>query len=92
MDENKAALLRMIDRLLRGEWTVPEFRERYYDFYLEVPSSAFDDEQDCDFFSLVHERLDWADADPDKESRRYGWVTYDEYVDWLRVECRKYAQ
>lgn len=79
-------LLNAIDAFLRGELTFPEFRERYYDYYIDqLPEWALTD-RERDFFSEVQEKLDWVDRNPDYESRRAGWIDYEQFTTWLRVE------
>ena len=87
----KDQLLDMIDRLVSGEWTVPEFETHYYLFYLDqVEVDAIPNDRDADFFDLVHERLDWTDAAPNIESRRDGWIDHAEYREWLAQELARY--
>jgi hypothetical protein len=73
-----------IDALLDESLSVPEFRRRYYDYYVDVlPEWALTDKQ-RQFFGAAQEKLDWVDDDPDAESRRAGWVGYREFIAWLR--------
>ncbi len=66
----KDQLLAMIDRLVSGEWSVPEFEKQYYFFCLiQVPDDALPDDRDFAFFAMVQEKLDWTNAAPDAESR-----------------------
>ena len=84
MTDRAAVLLSFVDRFLPGESEFAEFAQRYYDHCVDtVPGHALSDEQ-RQFFFAVQEKLDWTDADPDDESRRYGWITPREYVRWLR--------
>jgi len=81
----RAELLGMIDRLVKGEWSVDQFRDAYYDFYLEqVPSDELSAEE-LDFFGAVQERLDWTSESPNKDERGYGWMDHQEFIEWLRV-------
>ena len=83
-------LLKMVAHLLDGTWTVSEFRDNYYDFYLEeVPDEAIS-EFDADFFGLIQEKLDWTDENPDPESRKYGWMDEAEFVKWVREHYDDY--
>jgi hypothetical protein len=64
----------MIEKLLREEWSVPEFRTHYYDFYLEkVPDDALS-EADWEFFGALQEKLDRTEEKP--------WLDHDQYVLW----------
>lgn len=83
------SLLAMIRNLLDNEWTLGHFRARYYEFYLDIPDDGLDPYDD-EFFGLVHERLDWTADQPDPLSRSYGWMTPDEYVEWLRQAHHEY--
>ena len=89
--DSKDQLLAMIDRLVGGEWTVPEFETHFYFFYLDqVENDAISNDRDADFFDMVHEKLDWTDAAPDVESRREGWIDHAEYRDWVAQELARY--
>jgi hypothetical protein len=82
----KHILLDMIKKLLSGEWSVEEFEGQYYTFFLEgVPSGSLSDD-DSAFFAAVQERLDWTSRNPTSEERDHGWLTDEEYVQWLRTE------
>jgi hypothetical protein len=84
-DADRAFLLNSIDMLLRNEISVPEFRARYYDYYVdELPEWALSDDEE-EFFGAVHEKLDWVDKTPDAESRKAGWIDHEEFKSWLRI-------
>jgi hypothetical protein len=86
----KKQLLALVDQLLAGELTVPQFRVAYYDFYLdEVPDEALTI-QDSEFFGLVQEMLDWTALAPPEEDRAVGWMSYDEFRDWVAGERLRY--
>jgi hypothetical protein len=90
--KHKHLLLEMINRLLSGEWTVPEFRDNYYNFFLEkIPDDALS-EDDWEFFGAIQEKLDWTDPIPDPESQKDGWLNYGQYVDWVRSTYLDYSQ
>ena len=81
----------MIDRLLAGIWSVEEFQRAYYDFWVEeVPRGILSDDEE-EFFSAVQEKLDWTAPSPTKEEQQYGWITDEEYVDWVRVQRINFA-
>ncbi len=80
----KNTLLKMVIYLLDGTWTVSEFRDNYYDYYLEEVPDEVLSELDADFFGLIQEKLDWTDENPDLESRKYGWMDEPEFVRWAR--------
>lgn len=78
----RTELLGMVARLIDGSWDVPTFEKAYYDFYVSrVPDCALTD-REHEFFGFLQERLDWTDAAPDVESRRYGWQNHVEYRAW----------
>lgn len=82
----KKELMDMIDRLLAGDWTVEQFDRAYYDFELEeVPRESLSEDED-DFFSTVREKLDWTTPSPTEYEREHGWLTHEEFVDWVRLE------
>lgn len=83
MSEYKKTLLSMIEKVISEEWSIPEFRTHYYDYYLEeVPDNHMSD-HDLSFFGAVQEKLDWVDSKPDLESRTAGWIDYDSFLKWL---------
>lgn len=86
------ALMERIERLLRGEWSVPKFRAEYYDFYLEqVPDESLTD-KDAEFFGYVQEKLDWTHENPPPQDRSDGWMNHDEYIEWVREHRQLYSQ
>ena len=80
----KQELTDMIEPLLAGAWTVDEFSHAHYDFWLdEVPRGVLSDD-DEEFFSDVQEKLDWTAPSPTEDEKEHGWLTHEEYVDWVR--------
>lgn len=86
----KKELLALIDQLLAGELTVPQFRDSYYDFYLEEVSDEALTTQDSEFFGLVQEMLDWTTLGPPEEDRAVGWMGHEEFIDWVASERVQY--
>ncbi len=79
----------MITHLIEGNWSVEEFRDKYYGYYLEeVPESALTDAE-VGLFGAIQEKLDWTDPSPDKESRKYGWMDNREFVKWVESMIMK---
>lgn len=86
----KKKLADMIEMLVSGKWSVPQFKSEYYDFYLEkVPDEALS-ESDAIFFGSVQEKLDWTDASPDKESQQFGWLNHKEFIQWVQTQREHY--
>jgi len=79
-------LLRMIHRLVSGEWSVPEFEGAYYEYYLEEVTHDSLSDQEFEFFGTVQEKLDWTDEAPDPESRAYGWIDHEEFRQWVQAQ------
>lgn len=77
-------LLKKIEKLLNGRWTVPEFREEYYEEYLNHSSADYLNEVDTTFFGLIQEKLDWTLEKPSAEDVEDGYISYSQYTDWLR--------
>ena len=81
-------LASLVEDALAGRLTFIEFARRYGDYFVDVlPEDELSDD-DYAFFSQVHEKLDWTSDNVDDESRRYGWVTAGEFLDWLRAAWR----
>lgn len=82
-EEHRAILIKAIDALLGRDISVPVFRRRFYDDYIDVvPESALTDPE-REFFAAVQEKLDWVDEEPDAESRRAGRIGHGEFIAWL---------
>lgn len=85
-----STLLDMVQRLVSGEWSVPQFQEMFYDFYIEdVPGDAMADRDD-EFFGALQEKLEWTDPAPPDEDRLYGWINHAEYVGWAKRMLERY--
>ena len=83
-EDHSVVLMKAIDALLDEGLSMPEFRRRFYDYYVDVlPEWALTDKQ-RQFFGTVQEKMDWVDEEPDAESRRAGWIGYGEFIAWLR--------
>lgn len=83
----KKELLNRINHLLEGKWDVPKFKNEYYFFYIrEVPDDALSVDEDL-VFGDIQTKLDYAVEDP-AEDRQYGYITYQEYVDWVREKMK----
>jgi hypothetical protein len=92
MIQYKEILVEMVNNLLSGKWSVEEFRNSYYDYFLEEVPEDFLCDKDYEFFARVQEKLDWTSEKPDEESRRYGWLTHAEYVEWLKSYYAAYQK
>ena len=84
MKNSKNELMSMINRLIDGVWNVTEFRENYYDYFIEDTIEDNLTESELEFFGEIHEKLDWTDKNPSNEDRSYGWIDEKEYVVWVR--------
>jgi hypothetical protein len=88
----RAELIAMLDRVLDGTWSVPQFEREYREFFSEdLPDDALTGE-DLDFFGAVHEKLEFTGRDPDDNSRRHGWIGYDEFRAWARAQLNQYRR
>ena len=85
-------LLGLIDKLISGEWSVPEFESVYYRYVVEViPADALSEEDEM-FFCDIQETLDMTAENPDKEDRKYGYRDHGEYVAWVKNQVEKYRR
>lgn len=88
----KKLLLEKIEKLIENKMSVSEFEKEYYMFYVDkVPDNVLTD-YDSDFFGYVQEKLDWVAEKPDDEERKYGWINYDEYVEWVKRQLKNYKE
>lgn len=84
--------LEKIDNLLNSNWTVPEFQDKYYNFYLSHSSSEYLNELETTFFGLVQEKLDWTAENPAENEKKYGWMDYNEFKEWLKINTKKFLE
>ncbi len=78
-------LTNKINKLLIGEYSVEEFREAYYWFFVdEVPEDVLSGDE-CDYFGGIQEKLDWVTENPESDERKYGWINNDEFVKWVAI-------
>jgi hypothetical protein len=84
-------LLEKIEKVTSGAWTVPEFREDYYWYMLnDVPEDAFSGIEEEQFFALVREQLEWTTANMTPEAKRDGYMSHEEYIDWVRQNTEEF--
>lgn len=90
--DHRLVLLSAIDAFLREDLALSEFREQYYNYYIDqLPEWALTDRERA-FFGAVQEKLDWVDLKPDLESRNAGWIDHDQFTTWLRVEREAFVE
>lgn len=90
--DHKKNLMNQIEHLLSGGWTVDEFRDKYYDYYLEgVPDDALSD-SDSQFFGYIQEMLDWTALDPPPEDKQYGWMNHIEFISLVARQRDRYLR
>ena len=78
-----AVLQGMVIRLLDGTWTVSEFYDHFYMFFVdEVPDNVLSD-TDFSFFCEIHEKLDSTAEAPDSASKSDGWIDEVAYLNWM---------
>jgi hypothetical protein len=77
-------MLDLINSVLAGALPFEDFEQRFSDYYLDQLPEAELPEDAYDFYSRIHEKLDWTDLKPDAESRSYGWSDRTEFLAWLR--------
>ena len=56
----------------------------------DILISSLIDKAEEEFFEKVRQKLEWTDESPDLESRRYGWISDEEFIFWLKQEKRNY--
>ena len=87
-----AVLQGMVIRLLDRTWTVSEFHDHFYMFFVdEVPDNVLSD-TDFSFFCEIHEKLDWTAEAPDSASRSDGWIDEVAYLNWIRKIYASYMK
>lgn len=77
MNQYRKKMLKMLQNLIDGTWSVNEFEKNYYPYFIdEIPDEYLSDE-DLDFFGTIQEKLDFTALNPDTESRNYGWMNHE---------------
>lgn len=82
------ALDRLIDAYLGGTASFDAFAAEYGVCYIDLPDDAFPDVDTEVWYGVLHERIEWTAPDPDPESRVYGWISADEFRQWLEPYVR----
>jgi hypothetical protein len=82
------ALDRLIDAYLGGSASFDAFAAEYGVCYIDLPDDAFPDVDAEVWYGVLHERIEWTAPDPDPESRAYGWISADEFRQWLEPYVR----
>ena len=82
----KENLMEKIENLLNGNWSVNQFDEEYYYYYLNHVSEEKLSEKELEFFGSIQEQLEWTTQNPDKQSREYGWMDYHDFIHWVRKQ------
>lgn len=89
--EYKQRLTDMINRLLDGSLSVPEFHSEYYEYYLDGPDDALTDGE-ADYFGTIQQKLDFAGEFPNAIERKEGWMDYEGYVQMVRDLTEQYLK
>ena len=88
-DNQSQYLWGLIEAVLAKSISVREFNELYYPFALDIISNLIDETEEG-FFEMVRQKLEWTSESPDEESRRYGWISDEEFIEWLNKEKVSY--
>ena len=83
MMSNLKKYIDLIERVSKGDILPREFEIDFYYPYMDDKNADRYDENYQDFFDLICEKLDTTSTKIDIESREYGWITYEEFLDWL---------
>lgn len=79
MHEYIEFIAEMIDRLLTGQWSVTEFKNAYYTFFLEEIPVEFLSENEWLFYNAIHQSLDHAGGKDERE-----------YICWVENQRQQY--
>ena len=83
MNNNVKNMFGMIAKALDREWSVQDFRQGFYDYYLEDVPDEDMSRSEREFFNAIQEKLDWVDENPDDESRGFCWIDNIQFLNWL---------
>lgn len=76
-------LLGVLRAFLRNEYDYDALYKKFYFHYVDdLPDDSLSDE-DLDIFGEIHERMDMVSDNPDEPSRRAGWISSEEFRNWL---------
>jgi hypothetical protein len=67
-------MLDLINSLLAGAMPFKDFGQAFSDYYFDQLPEAELPEDAYDFYSRIHENLEWTDQKPDAESPNYRWA------------------
>ena len=82
------ALDRLIDAYVGGSASFDAFAAEYGVCYIDLPDDAFPDVDAEVWYGVLHERIEWTAPDPAAESRSHGWISIDEFRQWLESYLR----
>ena len=88
-DNQSQYLWGLIEAVLNEAISVREFKKLYDQSVLNIISGLIDEVEE-DFFEKVRQKLEWTDEYPDAKSKKYGWISDEEFITWLKQEKRDY--
>ena len=81
--QERAKLFGWIREFLDSKIGLDDFHRQFYFYFVEELEDDSLDEPDWRFFEVIQEKLDFVSESPDTESRRYGWISDEDFRKWL---------
>lgn len=81
--DHKKYLLETLQNAIDGKIDYNQFGDAFYSYYI---TKVGDDEltkEDHNFFTEVQEKFEYTVIEPPEEDRKYGYVSYNEFIEWL---------
>lgn len=83
--EHRQVLDALIEKFTRGALEFTDFEQEYTTYYLDqIPSSALTDNE-WEYYTSVHEKIEWTSLAPTSEDRTYGRIGPEDLRKWLSL-------
>ncbi|MBT4210071.1 MAG: hypothetical protein HOE19_04130 [Candidatus Komeilibacteria bacterium] len=81
---HKKYLSDTLQEAVDGKLDYNQFEDNFYACYITKVSDEDLSEQDHDYFTEIQEKFEYTGVEPPKEDREHGYISYKEFVDWLK--------
>jgi len=88
MQSARAALDEVIASYLAGRASFHNFHKLYSKLLIDDQGDVGFTPEEVDHYGVVHEKAELTATEPPLEDRQYGWISEDEFREWLAVHER----
>jgi Lhr-like helicase len=85
-------LFKILTNYVEDSISYDELQREFYDYYVDDLAEEVLSKQEENLFSHIQEKMDWVTGNPDRESREYGWISIDEFKQWLTKKMTERGQ